>query len=253
MSKIKSIVLALLFPAVCAAASVDELAQELARTAPTPCLDFAIRLQIEPTLQQGADRLVGSVGRVHGVSPKWRIGNERFDGSSALLLNAFRSDAEIQAWLGRFDGRHLALAAFRKATAEDQAFLLQFFKTPEGKFYWVNILDGATCSGFLGEDKLGGWHLMPDQLRRVAQWRARLTTMREESAHEFEGFDAAQRANFQRGRRLVAQLMKFELSDGGYSASLAVDESAKRAMERVFQAVEPQIAMDVERFKADEN
>jgi hypothetical protein len=257
VGKIRGMVLALLIPAVCGAAGVNELAEELVRTAPTPCLDVAMPLQLDSHYQVGVDGLMTALRHQEGLAATWRAGNKHYDDARAELLNALRSDAEIRSLMDAFNGQDWARTVFRRGHEDELLFLSGFFKTPEGILFWQYVLDGGLCEGYFDEFfQSESTDLSPEHLRLQDTWRAWLATRKEEFRSAFGQLDANQRAEHRRALQMIRRFISSPktLDEQAYQgARLAKFQMLEwRAHDRIYRAMEPKLMAHVDRFKADE-
>lgn len=252
MTKIKGLVMALLFPAACAAAGVDELAEELARTAPMPCMDVAMPLQLDPSMQQGVDSFLVELGQDQHVPSGWRAGNKHYDASRALLLESLRTDEELRPLVARYNGQAEMRVMFRRANVEELSFLREFFKTRAGQVFWEYVLDGALCKNRFGQlAQSGPMSMSPEQARLKETWMSRLAVRNDEFQAALGQLDPTQKSQFDRAWNLTKRLNGTTAPDEqAYQDSKFEVEPTQRAYKRIYRAALPKILEQVDQFKA---
>jgi hypothetical protein len=226
----------------------QDKAAQLAGRAPTPCLDAVAPLEVSEFLDSAARSFVDGVGRGGQLSGNWAPGNQYYDRATAIALEAWRSDRQVQAILEQVNA-HLALQTmFRQAAPDELTYLAAFFRTPQGQVFWTYIIDGAHCAGLLQGLVERKAVLAPTQSQVVSDWQSRLAGTRRGFGAAFDALTAEQKTDFARASKLFTRISKYDASVPAQLRPFATQ--IQSAMKQSVSSVSSAVMGQVTQFKA---
>jgi hypothetical protein len=102
---------------------------------------------------------------------------------------------------------------FRRASDEDQRFLIEFIPTRPGKVYWHYMLDSAKCHGYLiGLDKRK-IRLSPEEKAISIRWQNALAARPNEFEVAFHQLSPDERIKFQKAVLIEKRISSIEAPD----------------------------------------
>lgn len=123
----------------------DDLIAKIAATGPLPCDQQAADLMNLQLEKMEPDLVLAGMRKSMNLGDSWTAGNTYYDQARALLVTAFDEDQFKNGAFFAYTPAALIGKGLSGMSTEDLQYLAQFFSKPEGKLYWEEVLDGATC------------------------------------------------------------------------------------------------------------
>jgi hypothetical protein len=123
----------------------DDLIAKIAATGPLPCDQQAVDLMNLQLEKMEPDLVLVGMRKSMSLGDGWAAGNTYYDQARALLVTAFDEDQFKNGAYFAYTPAAVIGKGLSGASVEDLQYLAQFFSKPEGKLYWEEVLDGATC------------------------------------------------------------------------------------------------------------
>jgi hypothetical protein len=127
----------------------DALISKIVATSALPCGDEAIELMNLQLQKMEPDLVLQGMRQTMSLGDGWATGNPLYDQARGIITTVFDED---QAKNGRFFA-YTSVVVISKALStlspEDLQAVAKFFEKPEGKLYWEENIEGASCSSWL--------------------------------------------------------------------------------------------------------
>jgi len=127
----------------------DTLIAKIAATGPLPCDQQAVGLMNQQLMKMEPDLVLAGMRKSMNLGDGWVAGNSFYDQARAILAAAFDEDQALRGPFFAYTPTDLVSKGLSGVSNDDLQYLAQFFDKPEGKLYWEEILDGATCANLL--------------------------------------------------------------------------------------------------------
>lgn len=127
----------------------EALISKIVASGALPCGDEAIELMNLQLQKMEPDLVLQGMRQTMSLGDGWTTGNPLYDQARGIITTVFDED---QAKNGRFFAYTPVIViskALSTLSTEDLQFVAKFFEKPEGKFYWEENIEGASCSSWL--------------------------------------------------------------------------------------------------------
>jgi len=186
----------------------DNVEQVFSST-PMPCAEEATRLMNRQMFRMMPDQILN--GMQQASRTDLTPGSPKYDKARAIVTEALVSEEKANGPLFKYTSSQIFRDVASTWGADEKSYYSSFFASPSGMLYLTDILDGATCKGwlkslnsppfstFIGEDKARWEALMANLNGGEERFLIRLRQLPKEERKRFESgykkldrvFDAA--------------------------------------------------------------
>jgi hypothetical protein len=137
--------------------------EEVFSSTPMPCTEKAVQLMNRELSRMAPDQILNGMQRASRTD--WTPASPSYDKARAIVTDALASEEKESGPLFTYTSTQIFKNVFSTWSADEKSFYASFFSSPSGKLYLTDIVDGATCRGwlkslnsppfsnFIGEDK----------------------------------------------------------------------------------------------------
>ncbi|UVW28279.1 hypothetical protein [Massilia sp. H6] len=124
----------------------ESVEQVLAST-PMPCAEEATLLMNRQLLRMAPDQILS--GMQQATRTALTPGGPSYNKARAIVTEALASEEEAHGPLFKYTPAQIFKGVIATWGADEKSYYSSFFSSPSGKLYLTDILDGATCKGWL--------------------------------------------------------------------------------------------------------
>lgn len=173
-----------------------ENVEQVFSSVPMPCAEEATRLMNRQLIRMTPYQIVN--GMQHASNTDWNPGNPSYDKARALVTEVLTSEEKANGPLFKYTSSQIFKRVASTWSSDEKTYYSSFFSSPSGKLYLTDILDGATCKGwlkslnsppfsnFLGEDKARWEALMANLNGGEERFLIKLRQLTKEERKRFE-------------------------------------------------------------------
>ena len=116
---------------------------------PMPCMKEASELMNKQFLQVTADGILESMGESLDSQAEWNKGHSKYDRAHAIVIEALAEEERVGGSIFRLTPDGILNFVTSKWSLDEKSYYMDFFSTKSGKLFLTDMLDGATCRGWL--------------------------------------------------------------------------------------------------------
>lgn len=116
---------------------------------PMPCAEEASRLMNRQLVRMAPDQILDGMGRASDARADWTNGHPQYEKARAILVNALAAEEKAGGPLFRFSAEKILNDVVSNWSADQKSYYASYFSRPSGKLYLTDMLEGATCKGWL--------------------------------------------------------------------------------------------------------
>jgi hypothetical protein len=170
--------------------------EQVLSSTPMPCAAEATRLMNRQLFRMMPDQILNGMQRASRTD--WTPGSLSYDKARAIITEALASEEKASGPLFRYTSLQIFEGVASTWSADEKSYYSSFFSSPSGKLYLTDIVNGATCKGwlnslnsppfsvFLGEDKAQWNVLMANLSGGEERFLIRLRQLPKEERKRFE-------------------------------------------------------------------
>lgn len=114
-----------------------------------PCADEATRLMNSQLIRMAPDQMLDGMRRGFNKGDEWKPGDRKYEKARKIVVDALMAEEKESGPLFSFSAAKIMSHVTSSWSAEEKRYYAVFFAKQSGKLYLTDILDGATCKGWL--------------------------------------------------------------------------------------------------------
>lgn len=124
-----------------------ESVKQVFSSIPMPCAEEATRLLNQQLLRMSPDQILNGIQQASDIS--LTPGSPSHSRARMIITKALALEEKADGPLFKFNLSQVLNGIASTWSAEEKSYYASFFSSPSGKLYLTDILDGATCAGWL--------------------------------------------------------------------------------------------------------
>lgn len=193
-----------------------------------PCVSKATQLMSNQLNRMTPDQLLNGM-RPEADKGSWKRGDPKYDRARVIVVEALSAEERAGGPVINISAEQVLLAVVASWSAEEQRYYSAFFSSPAGKLYLTDILDGATCTGWI--KGLNSPPLLPMDGVDKAQWDDLMGGLKggaDRFVGKMRGLSKVEKDSFETGSRKLGSVFDVALKRVGTSQ----DAEIKRRLEK---------------------
>jgi hypothetical protein len=121
--------------------------EQVLGSTPMPCTEDATLLMNRQLLRMTPDQILNGMQQATGTA--FTPGSPSYDKARAIIAEALASEVKAHGPLYNYTSAQILKGVVSMWSTDEKSYYSSFFASPSGELYLTDILDGATCKGWL--------------------------------------------------------------------------------------------------------